>query len=212
MRYLDMQTWPRREHFKLFGSFDHPHFGMVANLDITGLHAAVKRRGSSITFAIVYVISRAANAVPEFRYRLREGRVVEHEVVHPSFTLLVDDDLFTFCNLEYAEDFSAFVAMAAERVAYAKAHPGLEDKAGQDNLLFMSAIPWVSFTMFMHPMNLNQADSIPRFAWGKFFQEGEALKMPLGVQVHHALMDGLHVGRYYNEVENLLGHPERWLG
>jgi chloramphenicol O-acetyltransferase type A len=78
-------------------------------------------------------------------------------------------------------------------------------------MLFMTAIPWVSFTSFMHPMHLNPADSVPRFAWGKFFKERRRLKMPLGVQVHHALMDGLHVGRYYAEVERYLDHPEIWL-
>jgi chloramphenicol O-acetyltransferase len=30
--------------------------------------------------ATVYVITRAANAIPEFRYRIRGGEVVEHEI------------------------------------------------------------------------------------------------------------------------------------
>jgi chloramphenicol O-acetyltransferase type A len=211
MRYLDMQTWPRREHFKVFGAFDHPHFGMVANLDITAFHAAVKQRGFSITIAIVYVIARAANSIPEFRYRLRPEGVVEHEIVHPSFTVLVDEDTFTFCNCEYNQDFKAFTETVVKQIAFVKANPSLKDKSQRDDMLFMTAIPWVSFTSFMHPMHLNPADSVPRFAWGKFFEEGRSLKMPLGVQVHHALMDGLHVGRYYAEVERCFNHPEIWL-
>ena len=57
----------------------------------------------------------------------------------------------------------------------------------------MTAIPWVSFTSFSHPIHLAAADSVPRFALGKIIEEGESLKMPLDVQGHHALMDGLHV-------------------
>jgi chloramphenicol O-acetyltransferase type A len=72
----------------------------------------------------------------------------------------------------------------------------------------MTAIPWVSFTSFTHPMHLQRADSVPRFAWGKFFEEDKCLKMPLSVQVHHALMDGVHVGRFYAEVQNYLHHPD----
>jgi chloramphenicol O-acetyltransferase type A len=211
MRYLDMQTWPRREHFKVFGAFDHPHFGMVANLDISALHAAVKQREFSITIAVVYAIARAANSIPEFRYRLRPEGVVEHEIVHPSFTVLADADTFTFCTCEYNQNFKAFTETAMRQVAFVKANPSLKDKSQQDDMLFMTAIPWVSFTSFMHPMHLNPADSVPRFAWGKFFEEGRSLKMPLGVQVHHALMDGLHVGRYYAEVERCFNHPEIWL-
>jgi chloramphenicol O-acetyltransferase type A len=132
--------------------------------------------------------------------------------VHPSATILTDEDLFSFCTFDYIENFSEFAARAAERIAYVKEDPTLKDEPGRDDLLYMTAIPWVSFTSFMHPMHLQPADSVPRFAWGKFFEDGEFLKMPLGVQVHHALMDGVHVGRFYVEVQDHLRHPGSVLG
>jgi chloramphenicol O-acetyltransferase type A len=76
----------------------------------------------------------------------------------------------------------------------------------------MTAIPWVSFTSFAHPILSLPVDSVPRFAWGKFHNDGDRVKMPLSVQGHHALMDGLHVGRYYARVNAYLGHPETFLG
>ena len=76
----------------------------------------------------------------------------------------------------------------------------------------MTAIPWVSFTSFMHPIDLDPVDSVPRFAWGKFFQDGALVKMPLSVQAHHALMDGVHLGRYYEKLQFYLDHPEVVLG
>jgi chloramphenicol O-acetyltransferase type A len=76
----------------------------------------------------------------------------------------------------------------------------------------MTAIPWVAFTSFVHPIDLNPADSVPRFAWGKFFDEGDALKMPLSVQGHHALVDGIHIGRFYEKVQDYLHHPRAVLG
>ncbi len=212
MRYIDMQNWSRREHFKVFSAFDHPHFGMSANVDLTTFYPVVKQRGFSSTVALVYVFSRAANAIPEFRYRIRGEKVVEHEIVHPSITILTEEDLFSFCTLDYVENFLDFASRAAARIAYAQEHPTLEDEPGQDDLLFMTAIPWVSFTSFMHPMHLQPADSVPRFAWGKFFEDGKILKMPLGVQVHHALMDGIHVGKFYEEVQGYLRHPSFLLG
>jgi len=212
MRKIEMQTWPRREHFKLFSAFDHPHAGMCANVDLTTFYPVVKQRGFSFTVALVYVLARAANAIPEFRYRIRAREVVEHEIVHPSGTILVDEDLFTFCTFDYVEDFSDFAARAAERIAYVQEHPTLGDEPGRDDLLFMTAIPWVSFTSVMHPMHLDPADSVPRIAWGKFFEDGELLKMPLGVQGHHALMDGIHIGRFYAEVQDYLQQPGVVLG
>jgi chloramphenicol O-acetyltransferase type A len=120
----------------------------------------------------------------------------------------LDDDLFSFCAFEYREDFALFAASAAEQIKYVKEHPTLEDEPGQDNLLFMSAVPWVSFTSVMHPLSSHPPDSVPRFAWGKIFEDGDSMKMPLGIQAHHALMDGVHMGRFYIKAQEYLDHPE----
>lgn len=53
-------------------------------------------------------------------------------------------------------------------------------------------------------MHLKSPDSIPRLAWGKFFRQGESLKMPLAVEGHHALMDGVHMGRYFEAAQAYL--------
>jgi chloramphenicol O-acetyltransferase type A len=211
VRTIDMQTWSRREHFELFSTYGYPHWGMCANVDLTAFYPAVKQRGCSLTIAIVYVITRASNAIPEFRYRIRDGKVIEHEIVNAGFTFLTEEDTFSFCYADYVEDFSAFEAQATERIAFVKEHPGVR-QVPPDDVLYMTAIPWVSFTSFLHPMRLQPEDSIPRFVWGKFFEEGEFLKMPLGVQGHHALLDGVHAGKFYAEIQDYLQQPEIILG
>lgn len=212
MRKVNLETWARRDHFKTFNAFDFPHFNLCANVDITAFYPAVKRLGVLFTVAFTYLLTKAANTIPEFRYRIRGDEVVEHEIVHPAITLLLDNDLFTFCSFTYVDDFSEFAEKAAERIAYIKDHPTLEDEPGKDDELYMTALPWVAFTGVMHPLKLYPADSIPRFAWGKFFEEGQSRKMPLNVQGHHALMDGLHMGRFYITVQEYLDQPESVLG
>jgi chloramphenicol O-acetyltransferase type A len=123
-----------------------------------------------------------------------------------------EQDLFTFCTFDYYEEFYIFAEKAQERIAYMQVNPSVENDLDLDELLYMTAIPWVSFTGFMHPIDLNPVDSVPRFAWGKFFEQGDHLKMPLSVQAHHALMDGVHMGRYYEKVEVLLRHPDFIVG
>ncbi len=212
MRKIDMHTWSRREHYEFFNTFNHPHFSLCANMDVTGFNTYVKEYGYSLTAAIIYVISRAANAVPEFRYRMRDGEIVEHETVSPSVTILVENDLFSFCSIDYCQDFNEFADRVAKKIAAVKDNPSLKDPPGRDDLLFMTALPWVSFTSFTHPMRLHPADSIPRFAWGKYFEEGGFVKMPLSVQGHHALMDGIHMGKFYAEVQEYFHRPQFMLG
>jgi chloramphenicol O-acetyltransferase type A len=207
MRSIDMQTWSRRQHFNLYNSFNHPHFNMCANVDLTQFLPYLKQNGISFNAAFVYLVSRTANEVPEFRYRIHGDVVIEHEIVHPSTTVLVSEEVFSFLSLTHVDDFHAFLAEYSEKMAYVKTHPTLEDASKDDDMLFMTAIPWVSFTSFMHPINMHPCDTIPRFAWGKYFMEGERVRMPLSVQGHHAVMDGLHMARFYEKIQSYLDEP-----
>ena len=208
MHHINLKTWPRREHFDVFRTFDMPHFNMCANVDLTMFYRFIKQHDISFNLAMVYMITRAANAVTEFRYRIRGNEVVEHEVVHPSSTIMGKNDVFSFCSMEYHENFWDFVEENSEKIASVRARPRLlEEDGGRDDLLFMTAIPWVSFTSFMHPLKF-PVDSVPRFAWGKLFKEEDKLKMPLSVQAHHALIDGLHMGRYFRVVQDFFTKPE----
>ena len=208
MYNINLKTYPRREHFEVFRTFDIPHFNICANVDLTVFYSFVKKNGISLNIATVYVLTRAANALPEFRYRIRGEEVVEHEIVNPSSTIMGKNDVFSFCTMEYREKFPDFAARNAEKIAHVRERPRLmEEDQKRDDLLFMTAIPWVSFTSFMHPL-IFPIDSVPRFAWGKFFEDGESLKMPLSVQAHHAVMDGLHMGRYFKVVQEYLQQPK----
>lgn len=213
MCYIDLETWPRKEHFEVFKDFDYPHFSLCANVEVTAFYSFIKQNGISFNIAVVYLITRTANAIPEFCYRIRDGKLFKVDTVHPSSTIMGKDDVFSFCTMEYHEDFLKFVEKAAPKIASVQKRPRLlEEDQNRDDLLFMTAIPWVSFTSFMHPLTLYPTDSVPRFAWGKFFEEGEALKMPLSVQGHHAVMDGLHVGQFFEQIQAYLDRPAVVLG
>jgi chloramphenicol O-acetyltransferase type A len=213
MRYIDLETWPRKEHFAVFKDFDYPHFSLCANVDITAFYPFIKQNGISFNLAVVYLITRTANAIPEFRYRIRDGKLIEFDTVHPSSTIMGKDDVFSFCTMEYHEDFSRFLEKAGPKITRVQKRPRLlEEDQNRDDLLFLSAIPWVSFTSLMHPLKLYPADSVPRFTWGKYLEEGASLKIPLGVQGHHAVMDGLHMGRFYEQLQAYLDDPGFILG
>lgn len=213
MQPIDLESWSRKEHFDVFKNWDYPHFSLCVNVSLETFYSFIKQKGISFNIAIVYLITRAANAVPEFRYRIRDEKPIEHEIIHPSSTILGKDDVFSFCTLEYYEDFSKFSMRASNKIAQVQKRPRLlKEDQNRDDLIFLTAIPWVSFTSIMHPLKLNPADSVPRFSWGKYFEDGKDLKMPLSVQAHHAVMDGVHVGRFYTEVQAYLNEPDVIVG
>lgn len=208
MKYIDLENWPRKQHYSYFKSMDAPHFNVCANVDITNLYRYVKEHHLSLFKMFLYLATKTANELKEFRYRIREDGVVEHEAVHPSFTLMTSEDVFRFCEVKYNPEIGAFLEEAARKMASDKEVVYVEDEPGRDDLLYMTCMPWVSFTSVQHPMNMHPTDSIPRFAWGKFFEENGRVKMPLGVQAHHALVDGVHVGRYFMRIQEHLDNIE----
>lgn len=211
MKQIDLTPWPRRKHFEVYNSFDYPHFNLCAKVDISILLDSVKQLGLSLHTVLVYVFSKAANDYPEFRWRIRGNQVIEHEVVHPSASIMTEGDLFSFCTMKFHSDFSIFYRLAESTVAYTKENPTLEDEPGHDDLLFMTSIPWISFTGFVHPIHMHPVDSVPRISWGKYFGEDGKILMPLSVQAHHALMDGFHVGRYFKQAQMYLDSAQSWL-
>ena len=208
MHYIDVQSWPRREHYRLYRQFDQPHFNVCANVDLTAFYPALKAEGIAFTPGVLYVLARAANDIPAFRCRMRGDDVVEHETVHPSTTVLSDDGLFGFCTLSYTPGLRAFAETASASMERARAQPTIGSGPDRDDILYTTSIPWVAFTSFAHPTHLHPADSVPRLAWGKRFAEADRIKMPLSVQGHHALMDGLHMGQFYERAQDYFDRPE----
>ncbi|MFN4213961.1 tetratricopeptide repeat protein [Exiguobacterium sp.] len=200
MKRIQMETWPRKKHYEFFKSFDAPHFNVTANVDVTKLHTLAKTSGQSFFKLFLYGAVKTANEIPELRYRMRGDEVVEHDVVHPSFTVMMDEDVFNFCTVSYKETFSQFVEDVTARMEEAKQHVYVGDEES-DDLLYITSVPWVSFTSISHPTHDQRHDSVPRIAWGKFMPSGDRLTMPLSVQAHHALVDGVHVGRYYERLQ-----------
>jgi chloramphenicol O-acetyltransferase type A len=145
----------------------------------------------------------SANEVPALRQRLRNDVAVEHAVVHPSITVLAEGDVFRFVTLRHDPDFRRFAGDAADRIERAKTAKTLWSEPDRDDLLYMTTLPWVSFSALVHPVPLDPPDSVPRIAWGRFRRRGRHVVLPLNVQAHHALVDGIDVGRFFGRVEDI---------
>jgi len=209
-RVIDQDCWPRREQFELFKSFGFPYFSLTADVDITNYRQTLPK-GGRFTIGLVYAIAVAANAVPQFRQRIRDEDVIEFDTIHPSIIVLNDEDAFRFCVFPFRQEYEEFSKDAPERIEQARAAPSMFDFADQDDFLFLTGLPWISFTGVMHAAPTHAPDSVPRIAWGKYREVAGRIMLPLNVQVHHALIDGVHVGRFYSKVEEILGNAREWL-
>lgn len=208
--YLDLERWKRRAHFDFYRGFDHPWFNLCAPVEVTAVRAATGGgSGRSFFLAGLWLALSAANRIEPFRYRLRGERVLVHEVIHGGGTVLRDDDTFGFGYFDYHPDFGRFHQRAAREVARVKARTGgLEPRPERDELIHFSSIPWVAFTSFAHARRRRPDDSVPKIVFGKVEETGAgAQRMPVSLEVHHALMDGLDAGRWFEEFAALCARP-----
>lgn len=203
-REIDLENWERRTTFEFFKDYRDPFFNMAANLDVSRLYRLCKLRELPFSIACLYLSLTMANEIREFRLRMVEDKLVEFETVEATQTILNEDNTFSFCYFPFKNSLEDFVAAGLEaREKYGKLKT-FDVEADRIDLIYYSVIPWVSFTSFKHANSGDSRQTVPRMVFGKMFEDGGKRLMPFSVEVHHALMDGYHVGQYFNGLQQKL--------
>lgn len=202
-KVLDMDKYSRRKHFDYFRSLAYPYVGMTVNVDITDFVRKTKEEGLPFFLSLCYCVAQAANGVPEFRQRLRDGNIIQYDWCQTSHTLALEDGSYCYCTLESNMSFREYLPRAVEAQKLASKERSLEDGEDGDSLLFVSSIPFISYTSLIQPVPC-PADSNPRISWGKYFRQGDRLMLPITVLCHHALVDAIHISRFYATLDMAL--------
>ncbi len=202
---IDIQSWPRKDQYYFFKDFDLPFFNICADIDVTPLVQMSKQMKSSFFIASLYASTRAVNEVEAFRYRLKEDKVIVYDVIHAGSTVLYKDKTFGFCYFPWDPDFRTFSEQSLKILQeFTEKKESLNPRVEQDDLIHYSVVPWIRFTSISHARKFRSGDSIPKIVFGKYFQQDGVWKMPVSVEVHHALMDALHVAKYFSRFEEII--------
>ena len=204
-KYLDISTWSRRELFNFFIAYSNPYFNVCVRLDVTDFVSSVRAQPNvKVSAALHYVALRAANEIEPFRYRLEDDKIVIYDVIHGGTTVLLPNESFAYAYFDYDPDFQTFVEGMQKSVDELIRSTDPLKPTKRNDVIYHTSLPWIAFTSFAHARTKGRGDSIPRFVFGKFIKDGDRLFMPFSVEVHHALMDGLHVGRLLARMEEIL--------
>jgi len=207
MKYIDLDTWKRKGHYEFFHRMDYPQFNICMDLDISNFLMMTKQNGLSFYYSMVFAVTTVINEIENFKLRIREDKVVLHDKIHPSFTDMNNDekdDLFKLVTIELNDDLYAFVKTAKEASENQKDYFGLDKLIGRDDLIYITCIPWISFTHISHTISLNKNDSVPRISWGKYYKQGAKTLLPFSVQANHSFIDGFHVGKYVHKLQTFI--------
>ncbi|HWL38914.1 MAG TPA: CatA-like O-acetyltransferase [Gemmatimonadaceae bacterium] len=200
--FLDHDRWARREHFDLYRGFANPFFNVCVQVDATrAWRASREPQGPSFFLASVFLALRAANEVEAFRTRVRGDRAFVHDRVSITPTVMRLDRTFAFARLEPSATFAEFMERSAPLVTAACEIKPIVVSHPDDDVIYQTTLPWLRFTAFSNALNGN-GDSVPRVAFGKCSPDGDRWKLPVSVEVHHAVVDGVDVARFIERLES----------
>ncbi|MDD9942340.1 MAG: CatA-like O-acetyltransferase [Myxococcales bacterium] len=206
---IDLGSYPRADIFRAFVDRPMPQFSTTCEVELTGVRRASAAADRSFFVALTYAVSHAVNGVAPFRHRVIDGELYEFDRVDPGYTVAREGDLFSFCDSTHFDDFGSYYDHALKRIEAVKRQPDLTT-GDKHHMFFITSVPWINFTAFTQPYEPRYA-YIPVITLGKLVERAGVAHMPVAVQVHHGVMDGVHVGRFYERLAELNQNAEAWL-
>lgn len=207
---IDLATYPRREHYQHFLSL-RTTYSATVSIDINMLRGDAKERDIRIYPAQIWMLTTAANRIPEFRMsRDEDGNLGIWDHLEPLYTVMRDTSKpFSGLWTPYDPDFSAFYRQCLANIETYTDGSFVPQGHEPPNVLNVSSIPWVSFTGFN--LNLPTDHLLPILTIGRHTEQNGATLMPLSIQVHHAVCDGYHLGQYVEQVQAIADSALEWL-
>ncbi|GHT16722.1 chloramphenicol acetyltransferase [Planctomycetales bacterium] len=201
---IDLTTWNRRQQFELFVGYENHYYAVTANVDCTRMYERSKSEGFPFYLGYHFASLQAVNAVDEFRQRIENDIPVEYGEVHLSTTIARDDGTFGFSFIPFTKDFDKFVADGIAESKRVRQSDNLfcEYPETENGIVYCSVLRGVSFSATVQPYR--KGDSIPILTFGEMLLGNGVCKLPHSVQVHHALVDGQHVGEYFKLFQQYL--------
>lgn len=205
---IDKKKWKRTPYFDFYLKQIRCTYSMTINLDITPLVVFKQSKGFKLYPLLIYILTKAVNRRDEFRTAFNsDNKLGIYSFLNPSFTIFhPEDESFSSIWTSWNEDLNTFMSnYHSDFKQYSTSTGEISPKPDSpENICSISSIPWATFTSF----NLNIYNKgnylLPLFTYGKSFTQGDRILIPLAGQVHHAVCDGFHICRLFNDIQNYI--------
>lgn len=203
---IDQTNWKRAMHCMVFRNSIEPAFCLTCELDITDFLKKIKKQHFSFTMAMIYAVTYCANQIEEFRYRFVDGEVVLFDRIDTAFTYLNQEtELFKVVHVPMQDTMAEYVVLASQMAKQQEDY--FTGPLGNDVFQF-SPMPWISYIHVSHTNAGHKDNATPLFDWGRYFEKDGKVLLPFTIQVHHSFVDGLHVGRLIESLQDYLNMCE----
>lgn len=203
---IAMESYNRRHLYEHFSEFDIPITYRTVQIDVTALKQFCKQRGLKFSQTIGFILTRANNHVPELRHRIVDDVLVEYNKIIPAYTVMMPNKVFAMMRGVYTDNFESDYSANLEILdRTVNGHEAIASSTNQGQI-FITINPWTTQTAVQAPFSRKLA-SVPVYCIGKMYEEHGRTQLGLGLQVHHGLVDGYHIGHFIHNVEQHLDDP-----
>jgi chloramphenicol O-acetyltransferase type A len=201
---INLEIWNRAEHYKLFKQYEVPFWSVSANIDVTDAYRWCKEHGRSFAIAYHWASAKAINEIDALKMRIENDLPVLFDTIHVSTTIARPDGTFGFSYTPFDGNFETFYEASKIEADRVKAETGLKSPYAGIDILYYTVLRKVKFTMVEHAHGLGDGAAIPFLTFGESFEENGRRLLPHSLRIHHGLVDGQHIGQYYERLDEIL--------
>lgn len=203
--FVNLNEWSRESLFKFYIDKMRIVMSLTVDVNVTNLRAYSKKNNLNFYPLMLWVVSKIINSHDEFKYSWDDaGNLIKWDFVSPSYTdFHADDENFVKMVTEYSDDLFEFCSRVdKDRQRHKNERAILFNQP--PNFFDVSCLPWIKYSHFdIHVFDEGKFLA-PVVTWGKFEEKDGKLIMPLTMNIHHAVADGFHLSRFFNEVQELM--------
>jgi len=203
VRYIDLNTWNRKQHFNHFSGLVDSSFAVTVPFNVTKAYQFSKQNNISFFAKYLHDCMKAINAVENLRYRIIDNKIVAYDVIHASPTLMRADKTFGFSFIDFDDDLQVFIKNFEAEKKRIQNSTDLFPPKNSIDCIYCSAMPWLHFVAHKEPFS-GENDSVPKVAFSKVERIDNALMMNVAINVNHALVDGYHVALFAKKFQENL--------
>ncbi|MBR3804602.1 MAG: chloramphenicol acetyltransferase [Clostridia bacterium] len=197
---IDYENWDRKELFELYTTSLKITMNLTVEIDVTNIVTFAKSNGYKFYPCMIWAVSKVVNAGDEFKYAVKDGKVIKWDFVSPSYTDFNNETKkFNKFVSEYSPNFKTFYSTCqADREKYA----GLVGFADNqpENVFDITCLPWVYYKNFTMHIE-TEARFFPVVSWGKYIEKDGKFIMPVTLDFNHAVGDGYNASKFFNDLQ-----------
>ena len=192
-----------------FSDFLTSRYSMTVRVQAEECYVMSKKENIPFFNLTTACILKAINEIPEFRLRIKDGKVVEYDHINAVSPIMQED--YTIREIEIPsssefEDIHEWNEYVENKKTNIENNQFLVEPMMRDELPIanLSCLPWLDFDS-MTNIIASPNQIMPVISWGKLVDG----KIPISLTASHVFIFGWHFKLFYEKTEEYLTDPER---